>query len=113
MMTKDELQRQLVKMGELDVVGPPRDFLDSLDARLSAMASAQHDYAPMTPARRPRPKRVIFAPAFAAVALVVAAIMISVGGGAPAYALDDPFNVQVQLADGRVVDATDGLRIHK
>jgi hypothetical protein len=113
MMTKDELQRQLLEMGKGSVVGPPRDFVDSLGARLDAMASAQHDYAPTRPAPRPRPKRAVFVPAFAVLALVVAAILVSVGGDSPAYALSDPFNVQVQLADGRVVDGTEGLRIDK
>ena len=113
MLTKDELHRQLVKMGRTDVVGPPRDFVDSLDARLAAMASAQHDYAPPRLAPRPRPKRVLLAPAFAAVALVIAAIVVSVDGGSTAYALSDPFNVQVQLADGRVVDGTNKMRVGK
>ena len=113
MMRKDELHRQLVKMGKTDVVGPPRDFVDSLDARLAAMASAQHDYAPLMPPPRPRPKRVLLAPAFAALSLTIAAIVLSVDGGAAAYALNEPFNVQVQLADGRVVYGIDGLRVRK
>jgi hypothetical protein len=33
--------------------------------------------------------------------------------GSSAYALDDPFNVQVQLADGRFVDGIDGLEVPK
>jgi hypothetical protein len=113
MMTKDELHRQLVEMGKGNVVGPPRDFVDSLGARLDAMASAQHDYAPRLPAPRPRPKRVLLAPAFAALAIVIAAIVLSVDRGSAAYALSDPFNVQVQLADGRVLSGTDGLRLDK
>lgn len=114
MMTKDEVSRQLLDMGRVDVVGPPREFVDSLEQRLEAMASTQLEYVPpMAAPRRPRPKRVMFAPAFAALALVIGAIVFNVGNGSAAYALDDPFNVHVQFADGHVVDGTDGLRIPK
>ena len=114
MMIKDEVSRQLLDMGRVDVVGPPREFVDSLEQRLEAMASTQLEYVPpMAAPRRPRPKRVMFAPAFAALALVVGAIVFNVGNGSAAYALDDPFNVHVQFADGHVVDGTDGLRIPK
>ncbi|MEO8692910.1 MAG: hypothetical protein ABI658_05295 [Acidimicrobiales bacterium] len=114
MVTKYEVNRQLVEMGEVDVVGPPRDFVDSLAQRLDAIASTRAEYAPhLNPQRRPRAKRMVFAPAFAALVLVVGAIIVTVDNGSPAYALDDPFNVQVQLADGRFVDGTDGLKISK
>jgi hypothetical protein len=114
MVTKYEVNRQLLDMGRVDVVGPSREFVDSLEQRLEVMASTQLEYVPeMAAPRRARPKRVMFAPAFAALALVVGAIVFNVGNGSAAYALDDPMNVHVQYADGRVVDATDGLRIPK
>jgi hypothetical protein len=114
MVTKYEMNRQLLEMGRVDVVGPPRDFVDSLAQRLDAIASTQADYAPhLNPPRRPHPKRLVFAPAFAALVLVVGAIVITVDNGSSAYALDDPFNVQVQLSDGRFIDGTDGLKVAK
>ena len=114
MVTKFEVNRQLLEMGRVDVVGPPRDFVNSLEQRLEAIASTQAEYAPhLIPPRRPRAKRVVFAPAFAALVLVVGAILVTVDNGSSAYALDDPFNVQVQLADGRFVDGTDGLKVPK
>lgn len=114
MVTKFEVNRQLLEMGRDDVVGPPRDFVDSLAQRLDAIASTQAEYAPhINPPRRPRAKRLVFAPAFAAIVLVVGAIVVTVDNGSSAYALDDPFNVQVQLADGRFVDGTDGLKVPK
>ena len=114
MVTRYEVNRQLLEMGRVDVVGPPRDFVDSLAQRLDAIASTQAEYAPhINPPRRPRAKRLVFAPAFAAIVLVVGAIVVTVDNGSSAYALDDPFNVQVQLADGRFVDGTDGLKISK
>ena len=114
MVTKFEVNRQLLEMGRADVVGPSRDFVDSLAQRLDAIASTQAEYAPhINPPRRPRAKRLVFAPAFAAIVLVVGAIVVTVDNGSSAYALDDPFNVQVQLADGRFVDGTDGLKIPK
>jgi hypothetical protein len=114
MVTKYEMNRQLLDMGEVEVVGPPRDFVESLAQRLDAIASTQAEYAPhLNPPRRPRVKRLVFAPAFAALVLVVGAIVVAVDNGSSAYALDDPFNVQVQLADGRFVDGTDGLKISK
>jgi hypothetical protein len=114
MVTKFEVNRQLLEMGRVDVVGPPRDFVDSLAQRLDAIASTQAEYAPhINPPRRPRAKRLVFAPAYAAIVLVVGAIVVTVDHGSSAYALDDPFNVQVQLADGRFVDGTDGLKISK
>src|SRR4051794_26346523 len=101
MVTKDDVNRQLLEMGRIDVVGPSRDFVDMLGQRLDAIASTQAEYAPhLIPPRRTRPRRVMFAPAFAAIALVVAAIVFAVDNGSSAYALDDPFNVQVQFADG-------------
>src|SRR5688572_2742356 len=114
MVTKFEVNRQLLEMGQVDVVGPSRDFVDSLAQRLDAIASTQAEYAPhINPPPRPRAKRLVFAPAFAAIVLVVGAIVVTVDNGSSAYALDDPFNVQVQLADGRFVDGTDGLKIPK
>lgn len=114
MVTKHDVNRGLLEMSEVDVVGPPRDFVDSLGQRLDAIASTQAEYAPhLNPPRRPRLKRLVFAPAFAALVLVVGAIFVAVDNGSTAYALDDPFNVQVQLADGRFVDGTDGLKISK
>jgi len=112
MVTKDEVSRQLHEMGRVDVVGPPREFVDLLAQRLEVMASVEYVPAVTAP-RRARPRRMVFAPAFAALALVVAAIVLNVGGGSAAYALDDPFNVQVQFADGHVVDGTDGLKVPK
>ena len=114
MVTTDEVNRQLLQMGRVDVVGPPREFVDALAERLDVIASTQAEYAPNVPApSRVRPKRVVFAPAFAALALVVGAVAVSVGHGSSAYALDDPFNVQVQFADGHIVDGVDGLKISK
>ena len=114
MVTKFEVNRQLLELGRVDVVGPSRDFVDSLAQRLDAIASTQAEYAPhINPPRRPRAKRLVLAPAFAAIVLVVGAIVITVDDGSSAYALDDPFNVQVQLADGRFVDGTDGLKVSK
>ena len=114
MVTKFEVNRQLLEMGRVDVVGPPRDFFNSLEQRLEAIASTQAEFAPhINPPRRPRAKRLVFAPAFAAIVLVVGAIVVTVDNGSSAYALDDPFNVQVQLADGRFVDGTDGLKVPK
>lgn len=114
MVTKYEVNRELVELGRVDVVGPSRDFVDSLAQRLDAIASTQPEYAPhLNPPRRPRAKRLVFAPAFAALVLVIGAFVVSVDNGSSAYALDDPFNVQVQLADGRFVDGTDGLEVPK
>jgi len=114
MVTKYEVNRELLEMGRVDVVGPSRDFVDSLAQRLDAIASTQAEYAPhLNPPRRPRAKRLVLAPAFAALVLVIGAIVVSVDNGSSAYALDDPFNVQVQLADGRFVDGTDGLEVSK
>src|SRR5687767_250057 len=100
MVTKHEVHRQLLEMGRADVVGPPRDFVDSLAQRLDAIASTQPEYAPHLTPRRSRPRRVILAPAFAALVIVVGLIVFSIDNGSSAYALADPFNVQVQLADG-------------
>ena len=114
MVTTDEVNRQLVQLGRVDVVGPPREFVDLLAQRLDVIASTQAEYAPIAPApRRVRPKRVVFAPAFAALALVVGGVAVSVGHGSSAYALDNPFNVQVQFADGHIVDGVNGLKISK
>ena len=114
MVAKFEVNRQLLEMGRVSVVGPSSDFVDSLAQRLDAIASTQAEYAPhINPPRRPRAKRLVFAPTFAAIVLVVGAIVITVDNGSSAYALDDPINVQVQLADGRFVDGTDGLKVPK
>ena len=114
MVTKYEVNRQLLEMDRVDVVGPSRDFVDTLAQRLDAIASTQPEYAPhLDPPRRFRPTRVIFAPAFAALVIVVGLIIFSIDNGSSAYALDDPFNVQVQLADGRFVDGTDGLEVRQ
>src|SRR5947207_2872034 len=114
MVTKDEVSRQLLDMGRVDVVGPPREFVDSLAQHLESIAATQGDYAPRVVApRRPRPKRVVFAPAFAALALVIGAVVVNFDNGSTAYALDNPFNVQVQFADGHIVNGTDGLKIPK
>ncbi|HUP72206.1 MAG TPA: hypothetical protein VM282_04100 [Acidimicrobiales bacterium] len=114
MVTKYEVNRQLLEMGAADVVGPSREFVDSLGQRLDAIASTQPEYAShLIPPRRSRPKRVIFAPAFAALVIVVGLIVFSIDNGSSAYALHDPFNVQVQLADGRLVDGTDGLKVSR
>ena len=113
MVTKHELHRQLLAMGRADVVGPRGDFVDSLAQRLDAIASTQPEYAPHLTPRRSRHRRVILAPAFGALVIVVGLIAFGIDNGSSAYALADPFNVQVQLADGRFVDGTDGLEVPK
>jgi hypothetical protein len=114
MVTKYEVNRQLLEMGAADVVGPPREFVDSLAQRLDAIASTQPEYAShLIPPRRSRPKRVILAPAFAALVIVVGLLVFGIDNGSSAYALHEPFNVQVQLADGRLVDGTDGLEVSR
>ena len=115
MVTKYEVNRQLLEMGRIDVVGPPRDFVDLLGQRLDAIASTQAEYAPASdPPRRQRvPSVWCSLLPLRRCALVVAAIVFAVDNGSSAYALDDPFNVQVQFADGHFVDGTDGLKVPK